>query len=881
MPLQGIVVSHTHWDRAWYWPFEPFRIRLVETIDQIIALLDGNPAFRAFVLDGQTIVLEDYLEIRPERRADLVRLVQAERLWIGPWYILPDEFLVSGEALVRNLMIGTRICRAYGRTMREGYVPDPFGHIAQLPQILAGFGLRSFIFSRGMGPEIEELGSEFWWEGPDGTRILAINQADNYDNLAAWGFPFGFGDIRHKAPDMAEAERNVTVSLERMRPYLRTGHVLFNNGCDHLPVQPEVPELIDHVNGRRDDVELRHGTFADLVDAILADNPDLKVRRGEMIGNVHRPILLSVYSARMYLKQANFVSQRLLERYAEPLAVLARIRTGRRYDAFLDQAWKTLLKNHPHDDICGCSVDAVHRENAVYFEKVDQIGGYVAEDAVNETVRAGLASRERALFLWNPLNRERDAVEPVEVRVPLDEKGRAPSAIRLLDEVGREVPFQLEETGELYRREVLTDIRYRTYSGWIKMPAIPGCGWTFLRVEAGTPHDLPTGLQCGDRHLENPHVRITVAEDGSLTVLDKGSGRTYDGINVFEDREDAGDEYTFSWLENGRTLSSRDLRPEVSVVRRGPLAATLRIAYEWALPEGLLADRSARSRRTRVCRVVSEVTLTAASPRIEFRTAVDNRVEDHRLQVCFPLGMTVDHCVADGHFGTVERPVGPEKMPTAAEPFEYYRTRHQGAFVSAGNGREGLVIANRGLPEYEVRPDAGNAVIAVTLLRCVGWLSRFDLMTRPVGAGPDLPTPEAQCPGGHVFEYALIPYGTGGDAAARHEAHAFANPVYRQSVALPQETPHRGALVTIDHPDLMISAIKPAADEPGAMVVRVHNTGDGTVHAALRCGFPVDGAARTDLNENDLETLAVDDGERVALAVGPHAIVTLKLRMKE
>ncbi|MCA9907469.1 MAG: hypothetical protein KC519_02390, partial [Anaerolineae bacterium] len=543
------VVPHTHWDREWYGSYQLFRTRLVRLMNKLLALLERDPEYKSFNLDGQTIILEDYLEIHPEKREQLKRYIQERRLLVGPWYILPDEFLVSGEALIRNLMIGTRICRTFGRTMREGYVPDPFGHVQQLPQILAGFGLRSFIFSRGLGPEIEELGGEFWWESPDGTRILAVNQSDNYDNLAAWGFPFVFGDIRGRRPDLVQAEKDLDSTLKRMKPYLRTNHVLFNNGCDHLPVQPETPALIAHLNSRRDEVQLRHGTFADLVDAILADNPDLKVRRGEMTGNVHRPILLSVYSARMYIKQANFRSQRLLERYAEPLAVLARLHAGRDYDAFLHQAWKTLLKNHPHDDICGCSVDAVHRENMVMFEKVDQIGDYVAEDALNEIVRADAGEGGRALFLWNPLNWERDEVAPVEIRLPLDAAGRAPTAIRLLDAAGREIPFQLDAVGDLYRREVLNDVRYRTYSGWLRTPAVPGCGYAILDVEAGEPAAAPSGLRVEERAIENAHLRVTVAADGSLSVHDNVSGRTLHGLNSLEDREDAGDEYTFSGLE--------------------------------------------------------------------------------------------------------------------------------------------------------------------------------------------------------------------------------------------------------------------------------------------------------------------------------------------
>ena len=166
----GIVVSHTHWDRAWYLPFRRFRHRLVRLVDRLLDLLDENPAYRAFTLDGQTILLDDYLKIRPDQEDRLRRLIEEERLLIGPWYTLPDLFLVSGEAILRNLQIGHDRCDEFGGGMPVGYIPDPFGHIAQMPQILCGFGLDTYIFMRGLGrKEKERLGGIFDWEAPDGS----------------------------------------------------------------------------------------------------------------------------------------------------------------------------------------------------------------------------------------------------------------------------------------------------------------------------------------------------------------------------------------------------------------------------------------------------------------------------------------------------------------------------------------------------------------------------------------------------------------------------------------------------------------------------------------------------------------------------------------
>jgi alpha-mannosidase len=150
-----LVVPHTHWDREWYLPFEQFRLRLGAVVDGVLDTLESDPSFTSFTLDGQAIVLEDYAEVRPENEGRLRGLLAAGRLEVGPSYVLPDEILVGGESLVRNLLLGRRVCRRFGvEPSSAAYMPDSFGHPAQLPQILAGFGLHTFLFSRGMGDHI-------------------------------------------------------------------------------------------------------------------------------------------------------------------------------------------------------------------------------------------------------------------------------------------------------------------------------------------------------------------------------------------------------------------------------------------------------------------------------------------------------------------------------------------------------------------------------------------------------------------------------------------------------------------------------------------------------------------------------------------------------
>jgi len=189
-----IIVSHTHWDRAWYVTFQEFRARLVRLVDRLLKILAEQSDYRVFMLDGQMAVLEDYLEVRPHRQNEIETLCKQGRLKIGPWYVLADEFLVSPESLIRNLMLGHRMGETFGGVSKIGYVPDGFGHISQLPQIFRGFGINNTIFWRGLGEEGEYLGTEFLWKAPDGSAVTTIWMPFGYHILSNLGYAIHWGD---------------------------------------------------------------------------------------------------------------------------------------------------------------------------------------------------------------------------------------------------------------------------------------------------------------------------------------------------------------------------------------------------------------------------------------------------------------------------------------------------------------------------------------------------------------------------------------------------------------------------------------------------------------------------------------------------------------
>ena len=362
-----LVVPHTHWDREWYLPFEQFQLRLGAVVDGVLDTLEHDPSFTSFTLDGQAIVLEDYLEVRPENEARLRALLDAGRLEVGPSYLLPDEILVGGESLVRNLLLGRRVCRRFGvEPSGAGYLPDSFGHPAQLPQILAGFGIRTFLFSRGLGDELDDVGVLFRWRaGP--AEVVACQLHPHYDNFARLTW-------------YHDAEERVREIVARFGELVRDAgddEIVLANGSDHLPIEPELPEILAGL-GRTFGAEFRIGRY----DEHTPGSDGLPVHEGELVGSRLQNVLRGVNSARIYLKQANERAERRLL----SIETAAALRTLRREGPYplgnLRLAWRDLLRNHPHDSICGCSCDEVHRDMLVRYEQLDRTLDYVEREAL-------------------------------------------------------------------------------------------------------------------------------------------------------------------------------------------------------------------------------------------------------------------------------------------------------------------------------------------------------------------------------------------------------------------------------------------------------------------------------------------------------------------
>ncbi|MBW4079885.1 alpha-mannosidase [Paenibacillus sp. S150] len=782
------LISHSHWDREWYLPFEQHRLRLVQLFDDLIALFAVDPDFKSFHLDGQTILLEDYLQIRPEQREQVTRLIRENKLIIGPWYILQDEFLVSAEANVRNLLIGHADVAAFGgEVCKVGYFPDSFGNMGQAPQLLRQAGIEFAVFGRGVKPTginnmvsdmtaFESPYSEMKWQAADGSEVTGILFANWYHNGM------------EVPAESGEARRYWDKRLAAAEKYASTPHLLFMNGCDHQPVQSNLSEALRLARRLYPQYAFEHTDFGAYLKAVKEALPaDLSVVKGELRSQRTDGwgTLVNTASARVYMKQANQRSQTLLENVAEPLAVFA-ARLGRSYPGhLLGYAWKSLLQNHPHDSICGCSIDEVHQEMMMRYQKTDQVAEEIRKSSAREIVQhihtsvfSAFASDPFPFAIFNTSASARTGMASAELEIarePLLSAGRKElferlesltvDNGRLRDAAGACIDFQWEDLGVSFGYELPED-RFRApyMSRRIRLSFlarnIPGSGYSTYAWYPGAGEGdsfEPAALEAAEEHvLENGCLHVKIEQNGTLTLTDKRNGRKYSGLCAYEDTGDIGSEYTFRQAGGDVPITTLSSSADIRLLKRTHEETVYEIVHELMLPEAadnaLLEEqnrlvpiperRSARSMDLLPVTIRTEIILEQEAAGLQVRTYFNNSCRDHRLRILFPTDTETPVHHADSIYEVTVRDNRP--APEWSNP---NNCQHLQAFVNVSDEEGGLTVAGKGLNEYEVLQDGRNT-IALTLLRAVGELGDWGVF----------PTPEAQCLGEHVFECMVIPH---------------------------------------------------------------------------------------------------------------------------
>lgn len=767
------IISHSHLDREWYLPFEAHRMRVVELLDTVLDLFDKDPMFKYFHVDGHTLPLDDYLEVRPNQKQRLEKAIDAGKLRIGPYYILQDAFLISEEANVRNALIGSQELEKWGvEGEKVGYFPDTFGLSGQIPQIVKETGMEFATFGRGVKPTgfnnvvihegtFQSTFSEMNWQSPNQDEILGILFANWYSN----------GNEIPTNPD--DAKKYWTQKLADAELYASTNQLLMMNGCDHQPVQTDVSQAIRIANELFPDYHFVHSNFTEYYQAIKAEGlPELSTVKGELRSQETDGwyTLANTASNRIHLKQRSHELSQRLEQIIEPLAVIAQ-----KYDYpypydKIDFAWKLLLQNYPHDSICACSVDEVIHGMEARFDQCETVLDYLQSELLNQLSRYYFAPKpedtEYKIQIWNTTTVAKSDIASVKVELARCQFSEAfPSKAfeqmekwdfgqwKVIDTKGNEYEAEITDLGVHYHYDLPKDrfrvpymARYAQIKLWVEDLSPMSVKQLFL-VPAKKIKKQPIVKEGKNpRKIENDYLAIEVEHDGTLTLTDKRRHRKFEGQCILEDTGDSGNEYIFKESKGERIYSTDNLYLVEKM--KTAFEEQLIITYQWELPisadEQLFEEqrrviditnrKSGRSDETIMQSVQVVYSLKPTDRSIYVKISGQNDVKDHRIRMVWNLPNPSSNHLADSHYEIVTRSnhVSEEwRNPSNPQVSRHAVSIHNGR----NNRRYGITVASKGNYEYEVNSNHLGTNLAITLLRCTGEMGDWGYF----------PTPEAQC----------------------------------------------------------------------------------------------------------------------------------------
>lgn len=855
------LVSHTHWDREWYHPAERFRQRLVALIDE---LLDAPADGATFLLDGQTIVLEDYLEVRPERAAEVAAAMREGRIEAGPWFVLADELIPGGEALVRNLLAGRRTLRSMRATAPPVlYCPDSFGHPAALPALALGFDMPLVILWRGLGSARGPGSGVIWWRAPGGERVLLYH-------LTRAGY--------ESASSLPADE---TLTRARWQSILRefgsrrnVGVELLLNGADHHARQRHLAQATEALRAAAAPDEITAsslGRFAGELTRRAAASAGVPEMTGELRDSYgYAWTLQGTLATRTPQKRRYVLRERDLVRDVEPWAAVATFRGAASRRHLARAAWRPLLLCQPHDTLCGCSIDQVARAMDGRLESVAAQAQGLREGALfdlighePEAARVGQAHWRPMIVVRNRAPRARSGVALVEVTmkladVPIGIGSKVPDVSVVGATAGTFLDTSIShERTESPRHYPDNDAVARFHTSiWVK--DVPAYGVLSLPMDA-EPEAPPTAeaVVAKRREVSNGNITLSWDASGRITLADAIARRTIRNLVEWESRVDVGDLYTPAIRAarlKGRLRGTR-------IIHRGPMTGVVEQRWEFV----------ARGERVDVrLRFV----LDAGARFLRFGILGDNAARDHRLRLRVNSDVSTSRTVADAAFGPVERV--PLKVSRADAKMEMpVRTAPLHRYVSLFNAKRGATLFADGLTEYENADDG----FVVTVLRAVGELSRNNLPERPGHAGWPEATPEAQCIGPFDAEFGLLLHGPRSAAttdvierAADDVLFPLVGETLRSALVVPP--PIHG--VSLEGVGLSFSCAKESEDGEW-LLLRCVNLLDQPVAGAWRLAKPLQEAKVARLDETPLTPLQVA-GDRVAILAPPRGVLTVLVR---
>ncbi len=936
----GHIVSHTHWDREWRYPIWETRFMLLDFFDELVVALE-NDVCPSFLMDGQVSPIFDYLEIRPGMSNRIKELVRAGKLLVGPWLILPDEYPVDGESLVRNLLYGISKSKELGGIFKVGYTSFGWGQTAQLPQIYAGFGIDVAMVGKRISKHRAPK-SEFLWCAPDGSKLLATRFGDwgraNFYfkvHLSAlfgidhegvdWQYDWSKGGVAYHRADRAQMEQDHFRLDEpsRWHPEYITAKVaeeawrttdesvmeddrLMMNGCDYTAIQPMFPQMVDRLNEIDNDSDRKwvQSSMSEFV-KIMKEKIDvtkLMVVEGELRDGPAGSLTGNALTTRLYLKRLNKHAQNMLIRFAEPLSVIASL-TGADFNvSFITKAWEFLLSAHPHDSINGVTqdetVDGTMGRLDQVIELSQAIGNRAMQELVSRIDMREFDDKDVLIVVLNPLPYPRHEILEAWINMPGELAHNRfwtheSEGLQMLDATGTLVSTQWQ--GQSSEKYCVAELHTRAFPFncqrhriFFDTGELPAGGYKIFKANT-LVHTKTIEIQLSDSKartgtllvasniLENEFLRIKMNPNGTFDMSDKRMGRTFYNFNYYEDRGEHGDYWVNERPMFDHVHTSLGCSARIWSEVSGPLIATLVSEITMKLPH--CGDKQNQKRGSELVEMTirTKITLKAGNDQVEVKVDFDNDHKDHYLRVMFPTGLVKATHADAGGHFIVDHRPIRPQGPRAGMVWPDMATLPQNNFVDVSDGTIGLAFLNDSLTEYEVC-DTDERVVALSLLRSVkNWICT------ELRVGSGFPSQDGgQCIGEHSIRYAIKPHaGNWQDANIPLAAELFNVPV------IPVQTrKHDGklpagqsSLFEITNRSVRFSTLKKAENRE-TFIARIYNPTAEVQKTNIVFCAPIESAWQTNLNEERLEQIS-HSKNMIEIAIRPYQIMTVEFETNQ
>ncbi|WP_394884722.1 mannosylglycerate hydrolase [Clostridium butyricum] len=847
------IVPHMHWDREWYFSTEESRILLVNNMKEIMDMLENNPDYPYFVMDGQTAILEDYLAVKPQDKERIKKLVEEGKLIIGPWYTQTDEMVVGGESIVRNLLYGIKDCGEFGDYMKIGYLPDSFGQSAQMPQILNGFDIKHSMFWRGCSERKGTGKTEFNWTSDDGSEVVVQM------------LPLGYAIGKYLPTDIDALKKR----MEKYFPVLDRGatteHEILPNGHDQMPVQKNIFDVIEKLKELYPDREFFLSRYENIFEELEKES-NRDTISGEFLDGKYMRVHRSIFSTRMDIKAANARIESKITNILEPLASIAYSLGFEYHHGLIELIWKEIMKNHAHDSIGCCCSDKVHKEIMNRFllaeEKVDRLIEFYKRK-ITDAISCEKALDKLTIFNLMPYERE----EIIRAQIITKMK-----SFEMVNDEDIKLDFQVIHKEEidagLIDRQI---VHYGNYDPFMIYTIefkdiVPAMGYkTYLIKES--EFMIEKEYEAVNK-IDNDFYEIEVNENGTLKILDKKINKTFDNVLLMENGGDEGDEYDFSPLVDEKLIFNTHVKAEYSI-KKNKFNNEIKISYRLDVPKNI------ESRKNNNIDGYVDFNISINVPndkaRIDIVFDIDNQACDHRIRTYIPTNIASKFSVSDNQFGYIKRDVYDEAMDVWEKegwderPDSIYPML---TFVGLSDEEHGVAVLTNSTREFEIVGEKFDT-IAITLFRSVGFLGKEEMIRRPGRpSGIKLPTPDSQLIGNITMDFAIATHEKSTlEANVANMAKQYLTPMvtynkmpYNAMKLNDSEviTPYSYSLLKQYDENLVLSVIKKAEKEEG-LIIRMYNPNEYEESTNILFDRSIKEAVKANLNERKIEKINIED----------------------